>query len=907
MKCKQYSGSSAENPIEIFQIPEEYVPSFNFYSQYIPNSYSNSPYYPLYNSPPINSPTNDEILIPSSRGSSSESEISIRMMQPTILHRRIGANSLKQEDHLLKPNNLKRKFSEIEENDEVWPLFLGSFVIKSSCPLLKPQDMQEFFYSKEEKEIEIYASSIEDSLIKKSNGAYQHKITSYSLKTYVKVDGHYLDEISHFCSEIWSFLLNFGIVFLKASVLEKKIEDFQMIVYFKFDVSLRKTAIMDSFNLDEILFNAISFSHLDEGQNHRKQELIKYCKESLLILFEMLKLKKTKESLLELKKKMNLFKNYAHNFERYPELYVESYNSKYYSLNPQRLYSSQKNTNMNNRKYVLITNHWSQLFDSNENERTRYNLINYSIFREEEEEHKVCGLKPEEHKEFLHFMNSNDFSSQPNPLSLNTPLHEYQKQALTWFLYREQAISENDLYKNLKERSKKLNPFWEEYCLIDSQLIYFNIFTGQISLEFPEGKFLNGGILADEMGLGKTIMALSLIHSHKAEVKPRYTRLISLAEKKKLFMEPQLSQTLIIVPLSILDQWKKEIISHSVEGTIKVGQYYGSSRKIFDFSKFDVILMTYDGLVQEYKNFQKTGKSFLFQETWFRVILDEAHSIKNRKSLRNEACCALKATNRWCLTGTPIQNNLDDLFSLAKFLKVSIFGEEYSWWNSYINNSTDSLGILKQIIGPILLRRTKNSVDEKGEVILQLPSKKMDLIMIEMSPDERKIYENLYEKSREEFLVYLKNGSALKNYTGIFAMIMRLRQCCDHPSLVFRPIENGELETELKSFLLKTGKKAENLKISLDLEKKIVVDNEMTCYQKNSISELIEMIKENKFINCPICLSDMIETSLTKCCHVACYECLKKAIQISGICPICRTALNLNEICKICRYFFFIY
>ena len=129
---------------------------------------------------------------------------------------------------------------------------------------------------------------------------------------------------------------------------------------------------------------------------------------------------------------------------------------------------------------------------------------------------------------------------------------------------------------------------------------------------------------------------------------------------------PKVAQTLIVTPLTILNQWKQEIMTHSLENSLKVGIYYGNTRKKFPIEEYDVLLTTYDVLTQDYKAGEK-NTSELFTNTWLRVILDEAHCIKNWKSKRAEACSALNATNRWCLTGTPIHNNLDDLYSLLKF------------------------------------------------------------------------------------------------------------------------------------------------------------------------------------------------------------------------------------------------
>lgn len=777
---------------------------------------------------------------------------------------------------------LKRKLSQTDDNDNKWPMpmLLGSFIQKTPY-----SDLRIFskFNLSSQPEIDIFSLWIEDSITKNQKDSLNHKIAKESLKTYLRYNGNDI-ELTHFCSQIWTFLLNFRLIDMKAQVLNEIQERIDCFIFFKIDVYLKDNVTMKFFNIEKTISTSkfLIKAMDEEWKTFRKLELMKYCKESLIILFDMLKIKKTKNSLVEIKRKIALLKKFTLNHQSYPDLVVKKANLSYYTnhISPSK------------HEYQILPNRSSRIFDQEDD-----NILNlYSIFPEEN--NKKMNLNNEKTKEFLHFMNSNDFRPQNTPENMVTPLHEYQQQALSWFLYREEVINDNDLYLNSEQIPQKMNPFWEEYEMIDKTQIYFNIFTGEISNDSPKTNRTKGGILADEMGLGKTLMALALIHANKPKNVKKFNRLKPLSQKK-LKTEEKKTITLIIVPLSILEQWKNEILQHSRYKTLRVGQYYGNLRRSFKISQYDVILMTYDGVVQEYKQNIKDKNSLIFQYSWYRVILDEAHCIKNHKSLRNEACCALNAQFRWCLTGTPIHNHLDDLFSLLKFLKVEVLGEEYSYWNTYINNSQDFLGILRQIVGPLLLRRTKNSVDGKGLAILTLPDKIMKVIHVEMFEEERKAYENLYEKSRKEFLFFLKNGSALKNYTGIFAMIMRLRQCCDHPSLVYKPIGKKEFENELKNFLVKPEKAIEIF--SGEEEEEI----QMTSFQKNSIPEIIEMIQNNKFSNCPICLSDMIEASLTKCCHIACNECLKKTIKFTGLCPICRNRISLTDICKICRFFIF--
>ena len=169
-----------------------------------------------------------------------------------------------------------------------------------------------------------------------------------------------------------------------------------------------------------------------------------------------------------------------------------------------------------------------------------------------------------------------------------------------------------------------------------------------------ENEKLRGGILADDMGCGKTVSMIACMLENK-------------------FDEPY-QRNLIVVPNSCLLQWEKEINSKTDNSILKIVKiHYGPQRTLDHhmLEKTDVVLTTYGTLASEFQAIH----SPLLKNIWNRVILDEAHYIKNRQTKVANACFNLTTNYRWCLTGTPIQNRLEDIFSLFIFLKFEPYND----------------------------------------------------------------------------------------------------------------------------------------------------------------------------------------------------------------------------------------
>lgn len=143
---------------------------------------------------------------------------------------------------------------------------------------------------------------------------------------------------------------------------------------------------------------------------------------------------------------------------------------------------------------------------------------------------------------------------------------------------------------------------------------------------------------------------------------------------------------------------------------------------------------------------------------------------------------------RWALTGTPVQNKLDDVYALIKFIRVNPFDDK-SVWSEYIGGPAkfgQPLGVarLQTIMKSITLRRTKESKDAAGKRILDLPPRSDELRYLKFDEKEKEVYQSYYTESKQEFTDLSKSGEVMKNYVGILQKILRLRQICDHYELV---------------------------------------------------------------------------------------------------------------------------
>lgn len=258
-----------------------------------------------------------------------------------------------------------------------------------------------------------------------------------------------------------------------------------------------------------------------------------------------------------------------------------------------------------------------------------------------------------------------------------------------------------------------------------------------------------GGILADEMGLGKTIQTIAFL----------------LSEENK--------KSIIISPTSLVYNWKDEI--EKFAPSLKVGIIHGEKgariKLIENISEYDVILTTYGTLRMDMEYYE----DIIFDY----CIIDEAQNIKNSLAQNAVAIKKVKAGLRFALTGTPIENNLTELWSIFDFIMPDYLYSKKIFEEKFINKEEQNLESLKLLIKPFVLRRTKK------EVMKELPDKIEKKFLVEMTPAQKAVYKTYINAIRQR----MKNN--IDGKIEIFSYLTKLRQICLDPSLIIDDYKGG--------------------------------------------------------------------------------------------------------------------
>jgi SNF2 family DNA or RNA helicase len=266
-------------------------------------------------------------------------------------------------------------------------------------------------------------------------------------------------------------------------------------------------------------------------------------------------------------------------------------------------------------------------------------------------------------------------------------------------------------------------------------------------------KYSFGGILADDMGLGKTLQSLVMISSFSKD-----------------------RPSLVICPKTLIYNWAEETEKFVPDMPIKVIEGSQSVRRhmIKNISNGGLIVTSYPLLQKDIDEYVKIRFEY--------CIIDEAQKIKNPDTLTAKCVKLIDSEYRLALTGTPLENNLTDLWSVFDFAMPGFLGNESSFKNRFVNlaeeQGYDSLNELKTMIRPFILRRTKS------EMLKELPPKIEQACYARLTKAQLTLYMDMLEKIRSEIYLTVSENGFERSQIKILAGLTRLRQICNHPGLI---------------------------------------------------------------------------------------------------------------------------
>ncbi|MES2267772.1 MAG: DEAD/DEAH box helicase [Bacteroidota bacterium] len=279
-----------------------------------------------------------------------------------------------------------------------------------------------------------------------------------------------------------------------------------------------------------------------------------------------------------------------------------------------------------------------------------------------------------------------------------------------------------------------------------------------------------GGCLADDMGLGKTIQTLALLQKHKEDTEAAGSKATSL----------------VIMPTSLIYNWLNEAKKFAPQLRLMVhtGAFRYKSAEVF--ANYDVVITTYGISRIDIEMF----KAYFFDY----VILDESQNIKNPSSKSFQSVRQLKSRFKLILSGTPVENSVNDLWTQMSFINPGLLGSQQFFQNEFVTpiekkKEEDKARKLQAIIKPFVLRRTKE------QVATELPPKTENLFYCEMSEEQAEVYDKVKSEYRNELLRSIEDGTYAKTQIQVLQGLIKLRQIANHPAMI-----DGEYEGDSGKF-----------------------------------------------------------------------------------------------------------
>mmetsp|Transcript_11266 Transcript_11266/g.27119 ORF Transcript_11266/g.27119 Transcript_11266/m.27119 type:complete len:965 (-) Transcript_11266:92-2986(-) len=363
--------------------------------------------------------------------------------------------------------------------------------------------------------------------------------------------------------------------------------------------------------------------------------------------------------------------------------------------------------------------------------------------------------------------------------------------------------------------------------------------------------------------------------------------------------------TLIVCPVTVMANWTHQVQDHVQEGVLNLQLYHGNSRhkilqQVLVEEQVDILLVSYHTLAADYAKVfggkkssngsssgeepvrKKSKTQSIFDISFHRIILDEAHTIRNPKARPFQAVAEIQAARRLAITGTPFVNRSQDIFSLLSFLQVEPLNQNEIFQRAISkplqNGQEIGLTRLRTVMGFVSLRRSKQNIPG-----LKMVDKTVNLATVEFGDDMHKqVYEALYGTLKVAMSAILKDSNnALGNYSNIFEKLLRLRQACC-------------------SGLLLTKERRE---AALQIWKQVSSKSKREELSPEEGLKLLEKLKgefTQAMPECGICMEEFDQTEgtiLKGCGHVFCNNCIQQVLERSNQkCPYCRQDFRSEDI-----------
>ena len=427
------------------------------------------------------------------------------------------------------------------------------------------------------------------------------------------------------------------------------------------------------------------------------------------------------------------------------------------------------------------------------NLRKSLNLFEFQVkFNLDGKELKIEDIKKlvDEQRETIKFDDGTSIKIE-NIKDINTWLEflkkfNFKKSENKYVAKKEGALELDEFLKNFDNRNLKSN---EEYKQIIKELkdrkpiekidlpklknFEFRDYQreGVYWLNFLH-KYEFGGILADEMGLGKTLQALTLLEMHKDKL------------------------NLVVCPKSLIYNWEAEIKKYfSNLSVLLVNKTSEQREKLISKAKqYNIVVTSYSMLQKDYHIYDRHKVNFEY------MILDEAHYVKNMKTQSNKATRVIDAKRKIVLTGTPLENNLEELYGTFDLVMPNYLGNHLEFKREYAykieRGNKNALKILQAKIKPFILRR------KKKDVLKELPQKQEQILFNEMSNRQVALYKEILNRTKKELLeIENRNEEGLgKSKIQVLSALLRLRQVCNHPYLIDKEFLDDSYSSKFEQF-----------------------------------------------------------------------------------------------------------